>query len=212
MDGSHAPPRPQCERRAAPLIAVKGCRVRHRHHPLQAAEPLAQVHGQRHRRGGRRLYDAPRGRAEARRPPDDRDALAHQSTDRSSRNRREPVPRSEPLDHGPSVHHCGAPGSRRGHAKRPGTVFRVRPEGSSRENRDRLHRALAEVGVPYSCVECGNEGAWRGRTITLQIDHINRDWLDNRRENLRYLCPNCHAMTETWCRGKHRRTRQTGSA
>ncbi|MEV6245420.1 HNH endonuclease signature motif containing protein [Streptomyces sp. NPDC051742] len=85
------------------------------------------------------------------------------------------------------------------------TVFRVRPEGSSRENRDRLHRALREVGVPYRCVECGNEGTWRGGSITLQIDHINGDWLDNRRENLRYLCPNCHSKTATWCRGGGRR-------
>lgn len=81
------------------------------------------------------------------------------------------------------------------------TVFRVRPEGSSRENRVRLHRALTEVGVPYRCVECGNEGSWRGGPITLQIDHINGNWLDNRRENLRYLCPNCHSKTATWCRG-----------
>ncbi|WP_424891712.1 HNH endonuclease signature motif containing protein [Streptomyces sp. XH2] len=79
-------------------------------------------------------------------------------------------------------------------------VLRVRPQGSPRENRQRLHRALVEIGVAYRCVSCGNEGEWLGRPITLQIDHINGDWLDNRLENLRYLCPNCHALTDTWCR------------
>lgn len=48
------------------------------------------------------------------------------------------------------------------------------------------------------------KGEWLGQPITLQIGHINGDWRDNRRENLRYLCPNCHALTETWCRRKAR--------
>lgn len=80
-------------------------------------------------------------------------------------------------------------------------VLVVLPDQTGRTNRARLHRALSEVGVPYTCTGCGNAGTWMGRPMTLQIDHVSGDWRDNRRENLRYLCPNCHAITSTWCRG-----------
>ncbi|MFD3652693.1 HNH endonuclease [Streptomyces sp. NPDC058620] len=80
----------------------------------------------------------------------------------------------------------------------------VMPSGSARANRPRLHRALQEIGVPYQCASCGSTGEWLGQSITLQIDHISGDWLDNRAENLRYPCPNCHALTETWCRNRRR--------
>jgi predicted RNA-binding Zn-ribbon protein involved in translation (DUF1610 family) len=88
---------------------------------------------------------------------------------------------------------------------RAAEVLQIRPPGSARPNRERLHAALQEVGVPYLCAACGNPGEWLGRPLTLQIDHISGDWLDNRAENLRYLCPNCHALTATWCRKKARR-------
>lgn len=83
-------------------------------------------------------------------------------------------------------------------------VLVLLPHQAGRTNRAQLHRALGEVGVPYACESCGNTGEWLGRPITLQIDHINGDWHDNRQENLRYLCPNCHALTDTWCRQKER--------
>ncbi|MFF7307867.1 HNH endonuclease signature motif containing protein [Streptomyces sp. NPDC008137] len=96
------------------------------------------------------------------------------------------------------------------HSERPAPepiahrVLIVLPSDAGRTNRSQLHRALVEIGVPYACETCGNEGVWLGQPITLQIDHINGDWRDNREENLRYLCPNCHALTETWCRQKAR--------
>ncbi|WP_228120914.1 HNH endonuclease signature motif containing protein [Streptomyces fagopyri] len=85
-------------------------------------------------------------------------------------------------------------------AERASKVLVVLPEHAGRTNRTQLHWALTEIGVPYLCVTCGNTGEWLGRTITLQIDHVDGNWRDNRRENLRYLCPNCHALTATWCR------------
>ncbi|WP_459249863.1 HNH endonuclease signature motif containing protein [Streptomyces youssoufiensis] len=87
---------------------------------------------------------------------------------------------------------------------RTADVLRVWPADAPRVNRERLHRALTELGVPARCAFCGNEGEWRGAPITLQIDHISGDWHDNRPENLRYLCPNCHATTDTWCRNRRR--------
>ena len=39
--------------------------------------------------------------------------------------------------------------------------------------------------------------------IALEIDHIDGDNRNNEISNLRYLCPNCHALTETY-RGKNK--------
>ena len=68
-----------------------------------------------------------------------------------------------------------------------------------------LRRALNDLGVPEECAECGTGPEWLGKPMTLEVDHINGDWSDDRLKNLRLLCPNCHAVTSTWCRGGKRR-------
>lgn len=85
-------------------------------------------------------------------------------------------------------------------AKRPDEVL-VRHDNEHRTTTKRLRRALHEVGVPEQCTRCGTGPEWLGKPLTLEIDHINGDWRDDRGENLRLLCPNCHTVTRTWCRG-----------
>ena len=51
--------------------------------------------------------------------------------------------------------------------------------------------------IPYKCAICGCT-EWQGKTLSLELDHINGINNDNRLENLRFLCPNRHSQTSTY--------------
>jgi hypothetical protein len=66
-----------------------------------------------------------------------------------------------------------------------------------------LRRRLLKEGLKQPVCEICGGTEWNGRPMPLQLDHANGDRTDNRLVNLRIVCPNCHAQTDTWC-GKNR--------
>ena len=83
--------------------------------------------------------------------------------------------------------------------KRPYQKILIKKRSGHREHPFVLRRALIECGRAYKCEGCRNKGLWRGKPITLQVDHKNGDWLDNTPDNLAFMCPNCHSQTPSWC-------------
>lgn len=51
--------------------------------------------------------------------------------------------------------------------------------------------------VPYKCAICGQEPFWNGKPLIMILDHINGKHIDDRLENLRWVCPNCNYQLET---------------
>lgn len=78
-------------------------------------------------------------------------------------------------------------------------VLVIRRTSAKREDAFRLRRALIESGREYKCEICKSEPMWMLSELRLHVDHRNGNCSDNRPNNLRFLCPNCHSQTENFC-------------
>jgi hypothetical protein len=70
-----------------------------------------------------------------------------------------------------------------------------------------LKRRLLREGLKEDrCEECGID-EWLGLPLALALHHVNGDPADNRLDNLRLLCPNCHSQTPNFAgrNSRHRR-------
>ena len=96
---------------------------------------------------------------------------------------------------------CG-PNKKGGPRKKNWDEYLVKRTEGQRQKAYVLRRALIESGREYVCEECDQIPEWRDQELRLQVDHKNSNWLDDRLENLRFLCPNCHTQTDGYNNSK----------
>lgn len=70
-------------------------------------------------------------------------------------------------------------------------------------------RLLFENKFEYRCSSCYQE-KWLDQPIPLELDHIDGNSSNNNLTNLRLLCPNCHALTDTY-RGRNKKSTKLSS-
>ena len=87
-------------------------------------------------------------------------------------------------------------------------IFSVLPIPDDLDNKFYFYKfdnsVYKRILADYSCEICHNSH-WNNKRIYLEIDHIDGDNKNNRLENLRVLCRNCHSQTETFTRRKNKK-------
>lgn len=106
---------------------------------------------------------------------------------------------------GIDISHFTGQGHKKGYNRRKLSNEELFIENSTSITAVVRNRILKDNLLPYECSEpkCKLK-EWLNKDISLHLDHVNGIDNDHRLENLRFLCPNCHSQTDTYC-GKNKR-------
>jgi hypothetical protein len=105
----------------------------------------------------------------------------------------------------PTDHFDAGGASIRNLHKTPVPLEQVLVVGSTYSRSNLKVRLFAEGLKERRCERCGQDENWRGRSMSLILDHVNGVPDDNRLDNLQIVCPNCAATLDTHCGRKNRR-------
>ena len=84
-------------------------------------------------------------------------------------------------------------------AKKEQAVKNVLVQNSNRSNSYVRKLLVEELGIDDKVCSICDTREWQGKPLQMHLDHIDGINTNNTVSNLRFICPNCHSQTETYC-------------
>ena len=104
------------------------------------------------------------------------------------------------------INYKGNQGAKKQHKRKPQMSLKEYLENSKDIQSNKVRKKLIEEGYKEHKCDCCGLSVWLNKPIPLELHHKDGDRHNNTIENYALLCPNCHALTDSY-RGKNSRNK-----